>query len=174
MRRIVALVVATALVVACGGPSGAETPTDTPEIMAVALTQLVTVDNTFGEGPPPFTEYLIQTKIDPTAGDVTAPSDDPARALTDDERAAIEEALSEYGPVRWIEDPAEWRTPELTPVVEGSVILGVGEPVIEEDAALVPVSLWCGGLCGTWFSYRIQIVDNTWTVTGIEGPVAIS
>jgi hypothetical protein len=170
MRRILAVFVVSVLVGACGGPEVGET---TPEIMAVALTQLVTVDNTFG-GAMPFTEFLIQTGTDPTAGDVAAPPDGPTRPLTDEERAAIEEAISEYGSVRWIDDPADWRTPQLTPVVEGSVILGVGEPNVEEDTALVPVSLWCGGLCGAWFSYRADLVDGEWTVTGIEGPVAIS
>jgi hypothetical protein len=166
--------VVSALVVSCGGPGGSDTTLDTPEIMAVALTQLVTVDNTFGGGPPPFTEYLVQSKTDPSAGDPTSHPDGGLRDLTDDERSAIEEAISEVGTVQWIDDPGEWRTSELTPVVEGSAIIGVGEPVVSQDTALVPVSLWCGGLCGTWFSYRIDLVDGSWTVTGIEGPVAIS
>jgi hypothetical protein len=173
MRRIAAMLVVSAVVVSCGGPRVDGTTSETPEIMAVALTQLVTVDNTFGEGPPPFTEYLIQTKIDPSAGDGVLGST-PVRELTEDERSAIEEAISAYGPVTWIDNPTEWRTPELTPVIEGSVILGVGEPVIEEDSALVPMSLWCGGLCGTWFSYRVDLVDGEWTVSGIEGPVMVS
>jgi len=174
MRRALALLAVSALIVSCGSPAGDETASDTPEVMAVALVHLVTVDNTFGEGPPPFTEYLIQAKTDPFAGDVGNPASGPSRDLTEDERTAIEEAISEIGPVRWIDNPEEWRTPELTPVVDGSVILGLGEPDIEGDSALVPVSLWCGGLCGTWFSYRIDRVDGSWAVTGIEGPVAIS
>ena len=168
------MLIVAVLVVSCSSTAGDEKTADTPEIMAVALVQLVTVDNTFGEGPPPFTEYLIQTKTDPYAGDVGSPASGPTRDLTEDERTAIEEAISGIGPVQWIDDPEEWRTAELTPVVDGSVILGLGEPEIEGDTALVPVSLWCGGLCGTWFSYRIDRVDGSWTVTGIEGPVAIS
>ncbi len=31
-----------------------------------------------------------------------------------------------------------------------------------------------GGLCGTWFDYRIRQVDGAWTVIGPEGPVAVS
>jgi hypothetical protein len=52
--------------------------------------------------------------------------------------------------------------------------LGVGEPTIDGNSALVPVSLWCGGLCGTWLTYRVELTDGTWSVTGIEGPVAVS
>lgn len=138
--------------------------------MAVALTQLVAEDNTFGDGPPPFSEYLIQTSTDPFAGSGSGTN----RELTNDERASIETAISAFGPVRWVDDQDEWITDELTPEIEGSVILGVGEPVVDDDTALVPVSLWCGGVCGTWFSYRIDLVDGVWMVSGIEGPVAIS
>ncbi|MGD2102561.1 MAG: hypothetical protein PVG83_10040 [Acidimicrobiia bacterium] len=174
MKKAFALTLASVVFVSCGEPGTSEPEVATPEIMTVALTQLVTVDNTFGGGPPPFTEYLIQTRTDPRAGDVTGGSGEPSRELTGAERAAIEEALAEYGPVRWIDDPDEWRTPDLMPQIEGSVILGIGEPVVEDGSALVPVSLWCGGLCGTWLSYRVDLVDGLWEVSGIEGPVAVS
>jgi hypothetical protein len=162
---------------------GACTPTDaandldsdqTPEMLAVALVELITEDHTFGEGPPPFTEYLIQDKIDPSAGEATASTERPTRALTEAERDAIEQAVAEYGPVRWIDDPDDWRTSDLMPTVEGGVILGVGEPKVEGDTGLVPVSLWCGGTCGTWFTYRLDMIDGSWVVTGIEGSIAIS
>lgn len=147
---------------------------ETPEMMAAALVELIAEDHTFGEGPPPFTEYLIQDKIDPSAGEPTASAGRSTRDLTDAERAAIEKALVEYGPVRWIADPDDWRTNDLMPTVEEAVILGVGEPVVQDDTGLVPVSLWCSGRCGTWFTYRLVLVDNSWIVTGIEGPIAIS
>lgn len=162
---------------ACGlkGTTGGElNSSQTPEMMATALVDLVAENHTFGEGPPPFTEYLIQDRIDPSAGAPTASPDDSARSLTDAERTAIEEAISEFGPVRWIDDPDDWRTPELVPTVEGAVILGVGEPEIDGETGLVPVSLWCGGLCGTWLTYRLDVVDGLWEVTDIEGPVAVS
>lgn len=142
------------------------------ELMAAALAQLVTEDNTFGGGPPPFSRYLVQSSTDPAAGDGSTGS--AARALTEAEQAAVGAVLEPFGPVEFIDDPDEWRTPNLTPTVEGAVILGVGEPEIDGDSALVPVSLWCGGLCGTWLTYRINLVDDAWTVSGVEGPIAIS
>lgn len=174
--RMIAICLAGALTLtACGSSDPAvRAGQETPEIMTVALVQLVTEDNTFGDGTPPFTEYLIQTHTDPRAGDPTGSPEAAGRQLTEAERAAIEEAISGYGPVRWIEDPDEWRTYDLVPEVEGSVILGVGDPDIDGETALVPVSLWCAGLCGTWFSYRVDLVDGAWAVSGIEGPVAIS
>jgi hypothetical protein len=46
--------------------------------------------------------------------------------------------------------------------------------VIDGATGLVPVSLWCGGLCGTWLTYRLDFADGAWAVTGTEGPRAIS
>lgn len=173
MKLGAVLTVLIVTVASCGTatPEAGET-NDSPEIMATALVELITKDHTFGDGPPPFTVYLIQNHTDPSAGDPTG--DRPSRNLTEDEKIAIEGAVAEYGSVRWIDDPADWRTQDLMPTVPGSVILGVGDPMVEEDTALVPVSLWCSGLCGTWFTYRLDRVGGTWTVTGIEGPVAIS
>jgi hypothetical protein len=76
--------------------------------------------------------------------------------------------------VQWIDQAEDHRTDDLRPTVEGAVIIGVGEPILDRGAATVAVSLWCGGLCGTWLTYRVELVDGAWTVTGTVGPVAIS
>ena len=183
-QRILISVVIAMVVAACGEPSpGGDQPSesDSAELMAAALHHLVTEDHTFGQGPPPFTEYLIEDQtVDNSA---VVPPDDAnqgevvdIRPLTDAERAAVEDAISEFGPVRWVADPDEWRTDDLQPEIEGSVILGVGAPRLDGDAeALVPVALWCGGTCGTWLTYRLEIdPDGLWQVTGIDGPIAIS
>lgn len=141
-------------------------------MMAAAVHQLLTVDHTFGDGAPPFTEYLLQAHTDPAAG--TATGAGPARPLTEAEMAAIEDAVSALGPIRWIDDPDEWRTDDLRPTIDGAVIVGVGEPTIDGTEGLVPVSLWCGGLCGTWLTYQLELDGGTWVVTGIDGPIAIS
>ncbi len=178
-QSVLVLIVVAVLTAACGGPDqgteaggGADSPT--AEVMAAALRQVATVDHTFGQGPAPFTRYLIQSATDPGAGDGTGSESEQARSLTETELAAIGAAMDDLGTVEFIDDPDEWRTEDLTPAVEGSVILGVGEPTIDGNSALVPVSLWCGGLCGTWLTYRVELTDGTWTVTGIEGPVAVS
>jgi hypothetical protein len=149
-------------------------------MMAAALSELVTKDHTFGEGPPPFTEYLVEVNTvpislppTPDSPDSVERSSDSTRHLTEVEQAAIEAAITEFGSVRWIEDADEWRS-GLEPRVEGSVILGVDAPTIDGDGGLVPVSLWCGGDCGTWFTYRLEHADGIWRVVGIEGPISIS
>lgn len=176
--------VAMLIVAACGSPGPADLQSEdvnSGELMALALTELVTEDHTFGEGPPPFTEYLIEVNTvpismpsSPDQPDSVEKSSDSTRLLTEEERTAIEAAISEYGTVRWIEDPDEWRTDELQPVNDGKAILGVDAPILDDQGALVPVSLWCGGLCGTWFTYRLEQIEGVWEVTGIEGPMAIS
>ena len=157
-----------------GGSAGSGEPADNvPAIMAAAVEQLISVDNTFGGGPPPFSQFLLLDAIDPAAGSGEA-IDAAVRPLTTSERSAIGAVVSPFGPVQWIDDAEEYRTENLRPTVEGAVIIGVGEPVLDEDGALVPVSLWCGGLCGTWLTYRVELADGGWAVTGIKGPIAIS
>ncbi len=191
-RLIVTFVAALVVLTACSGADDASTtattvagvpdrpdttaPSDNPSaaVMAAAIQRLVTQDHTFGSGPPPFTEYLVQERIDPSAGGPTRATAAELRALTSEERSAIESVLAGLGPLRWIGDPDDWRTEELMPTIDGAVILGVGEPKITQGVALVPVSLWCGGLCGTWLTYRVEAIDGAWQVTGTEGPVSIS
>lgn len=177
MRSISIALSLLVLLSACGTDATTSDDTvesQTPEMMAAALVELITENHGFGSGPAPFTVYLIQNRIDPSAIIVDAPTDGSTRSLTDAEMRAIEDAVSEYGTVRWIDDPAEWQTPNLTPSVDGAAILGVGVPVVEDQGGLVPVSMWCGGVCGIWLTYRLDLINKTWVVTDVEGPIAIS
>ena len=177
MRAATAFLALAFLMVACGGASivGDDAASgQTPKMMAAALVELVTEEHGFGSGPPPFTEYLIQDRTDLSAGDASAFADGTTRPLTDSERAAIEEVISPFGIVRWIDDPSDYSTSDLAPTIEGAAILGVGEPLVETETGLVPVSMWCGGVCGTWLTYRVDLVDDQWAVTGVEGPIAVS
>ncbi len=173
MKQLLALLMVLSMVNACGSGNGeidaGTRQGDIAEVMSLALLRLVTVDNTFGADHR-FTQVLILESTDPQAGDGSGDT----RALTPAEKSAIESALSSVGSVRWIQDPDEYRTADLLPTVEGSAIVGVGEPEFDADGALVPVSLWCGGLCGTWFTYRLVFENDAWQVEGPEGPIAIS
>jgi hypothetical protein len=180
MRFVAIVSLVTVLAAACSstGPTTTVPPgdssADAAEIYAVALGQMVVDDNTFGEGGNPFSELLVQASLDSAAGTATPGAQGPVRPLSAEERNAIEAALTPLAPMRWIDDPAEWRTDQLMPVIEGSAILGVGPITFDDDGALVPMSMWCGGLCGTWFTYRVVESDGGWVVSGIEGPIAVS
>ncbi len=143
-------------------------PADVPAVMAAAVLELVSVDHTFGEGPPPFTTYLVETRLDPSAGDPITSDSTESRDLTDAERAEIAAVLETFGEVRWIDDPDEWITDDLSPVLEGSVIISVGQPSFDGDEAVTGVSLWCGGLCGAWITYRLADTASGWEVSGVE------
>ena len=182
--RIVTAIAAAVLVAmtlgACGGGASTAVTTAAPArddaaaVMAAAIHRLISRDHTFGQGSHRFSEYLVLDHTDPTAGAPDRRDRTAARDLTAAERAAITDVVAPFGPLRFIADADAWRTKDLDPKVEGSVILGVGEPRITGDTALVPVSLWCSGLCGTWMTYRLARSGGTWTVTGTEGATAIS
>jgi hypothetical protein len=184
MNRLVPALIATTLLASCGTPleaseSAGPSPTTTTTVaeafetagaMAAALLHLVVVDNTFGQGSSPFVEYVIGSRTDPRAGAVSAPSGADSRTLTDAERRAIEDALSDLGPVSWVDDLDQ----AMVETADLKAVLGVGEPLLEGDTGLVPVSMWCGSMCGTWLTYRVERINGVWTVTGIEGPIAVS
>lgn len=144
----------------------------TPELMGLALRDLLTEMSTFGSGHR-FAAVLVLTSTDEQAG--TGMLGGTARPLTIDEQQTIESAIDGLtDDVRWVDDPGDWRTDDLMPVIPGSAIIGVGEVVFDDAGALIPVSLWCGGLCGTWFTWRAELTDGGWEITGVEGPVAIA
>ncbi|MDH3295582.1 MAG: hypothetical protein OER95_14780, partial [Acidimicrobiia bacterium] len=117
-RNLLLLLVAALIGAACArsdqsvgtsSDGGADVPTG--ELMAAGLRQLVTVDHTFGDGPPPFNRYLVLDTTDPQAG--AGSGDGRARPLTAAERDAIDAALDPLGLVEFINEPDDWRTPEL-------------------------------------------------------------
>ena len=93
------------LVVACGdGDTEAEADASLDDgaaaALAAAVEQLIRVDHTFGDGPPPFSEYLLQSRIDPAAGNAGVGPGVVSRALTDAERDAIAGVVAAFGPLR--------------------------------------------------------------------------
>lgn len=163
----VALAVVVAACTSTGTYPGGDA--DRAQVMAAAVTELLTY-----RGVPSFTSYLMQSSLDPYAGTATPESNVKGRALTERERTAVETTIAGFAPMRWIDDPADWMTEDLRPVVEGSAILGVGEPIFDADGALVPVRLWCGRFCAVWMTYRLVETDQGWQVTGTEGEIGMA
>ncbi len=170
--KIRALTLVMSLVVsACAAQTGQTVATSNSPLPA-ALVELVTNDHTFGSGPSPFIVHLVLDHLDPTAG--MSEASGLSRPLTDEEQEQIAEALQAIGEMRWIQDSGDWISEDLMPILDSSVILGVGEPRMDGTSAFVPVSLWCGGTCGTWLTYKLDLVAGLWEVVGIDGPVAVS
>jgi hypothetical protein len=77
MRLFATVALFGVLAAACGSAGSTSTvppegsSPDSAAIYAVALDQLVTVDNTFGGEGNPWSELLVLASLDPSAGDAT-------------------------------------------------------------------------------------------------------
>lgn len=165
---------ATALVLLIGACGDSENAAETEaQVLAAALHHLATEGNTFGPEHR-FSELAVWENLDPGAGASGAWAQTPGPLMTDLDRDAIERRLMDLGPVRWIDDPREWITDDLRPVVAGAAILSVGAVIRDGDEVLVAVHLWCGGVCGFGTTYRLARVGDGWAVVGHEGGMFIS
>ncbi len=174
-RTVAAVVAGSLLVAACGTnpPSGPDRATAESAIHAAVVRQLVEFDNTFGPDHR-FTELLILDHVDTHAGDPTRQGQ-PGGSLTDGQRSAIRAAVEHLAPVRFISNRDEYiRRDVLQPTIPGSVIITVAPVEFDDKGATVGAGLWCGGTCGLWLTYRLAEEPDGWTVTGREGPWAIS
>lgn len=184
MIRPLALTLALVLIVAgCGTdtsdslvptPTSAPTAsTDTPAILAAAALHLATDANTFGPGHR-FSQLFVVERVRGDAGNLySAPR--PVAPLTVAEKTAIEAVLAPLSPVSFGDAADEWRTDQLEFVDPDAAILILSPPeVIDETTAHVSSHIWCGGVCGFWATFVVELIDGQWTVTGVDGPTAIS
>ena len=174
-RTVTAVVACSLLVAACGTdpPSGADRPTAESAIHAAVVRQLVEFNNTFGPDHR-FTEVLVMDHADAHAGDPSREGE-PGVSLTDGQRSAIRAAIEHLAPVRFINNRYDYiRQDVLQPTIPGSAIVTVAPVEFDNEGATVGAALWCGGVCGIWLTYRLAEEPDGWTVTGTEGPWAIS
>jgi hypothetical protein len=104
--------------------------------------------------------------------------DDPGtgRPLPEKDQAALRDALAEVAPVEFVSSREQVTGPESegSRVEDEGIFLTLGPIGGEGDRALVPASSYLGNLAGTWQTWVVERRDEGWTVTGTEGPVAIS
>jgi len=174
-RTVTAVVAGSLLVAACGTdpPSGPDRAAAESAIHVAVVRQLVEFDNTFGPDHR-FTEVLIVDHVDAHAGDPYRQGE-PGASFTDGQRSAIRAAVEHLSPVRFISNRNDYiRQDVLQPTIPGSAIIAVAPVEFDDQGATVGVELWCGGTCGLWLTYRVAEEPDGWTVTGTEGPWAIS
>ena len=53
-------------------------------------------------------------------------------------------------------------------------VVSVSDLRINGDRAEIDMGLWCGSLCGTWFTYEAERAGETWRILGTTGPIAVS
>ena len=166
------LVVSTA---ACASDSHSEDKraSSINAIHAAVIQQLVESDNTFGPDHR-FSEVLIVDHEAAEAEDYMSQGR-PGDPLTEEQRSAISAAVEHLSPVRFIGNPSDFiRQDVLQPVIPGSAIITLAPVEFDRQGATVGVSLWCGGVCGLWLTYRVAEGPDGWTVVGTEGNIAIS
>jgi hypothetical protein len=142
------------------GPSTAEGGVIT-EILVQATMHLLRNDSTFGP------EHLFPTVL------VVDHLKD-GTPLTSDQIAALSTAISNLSEVEFISDQGDYVTDDLRPTVDGAAIITLGPVTVDNNYATIDMEMWCGGLCGIWLTYALEVGDAGWEVLGTVGPIAIS
>ena len=131
------------------------------EILVQATMHLLRNDTTFGEGYV-FPKVLVVDHLKDGA------------SLTFDQMAALSTAVSNLSEVEFIGDPNDFITDDLRPTIDGAAIISLGPVTIDGHDATIDMEMWCGGLCGIWLTYALEVGDAGWEVLGTVGPIAVS
>jgi hypothetical protein len=147
------------------GAAGTTPPEDAgrAELIAEAVEQLVTVDNSFGGGDP-FERIEIARNL----------ADDPQRPLGPLALELIAKALEPHGTVVFVDDAEAATQGYFEENTVGVAVVTVDDVRIDGETAEVDVGLWCGSLCGIWVTYEAKLGPDGWEVVGTTGPIAIS
>ena len=189
-RSLVLLSVFAALLSGCAdagrgtGDLGSE-PTPTPSeteadrevaIYSSVVRQLVMKDHTFGGGASPFKHVYIVDAAVSTAGDPMGKGEERREPFDEGFMKALESELSDLPPIDFVHDPDDVRRgPDGMGGVENRGVIVTLAPIEGNGTKVkVPNNLWCGGLCGQWLTYVVELRDDEWEVTGTTGPTAIS
>ena len=148
----------------------------TVEIYAAVIRRLVTKDHTFGGAPSPFDHVFILDGLRQGAGNPSKGMGPPDKRFSREIKEALKIELASLPPIDFISHPDSVRVGKdlMGGVKKDGVIVTVGPIVGRSRNVKVPNSLWCGGLCGQWLTYRLKVKDGHWRVTGTVGPIAIS
>lgn len=188
MNKPVRLVLATAMVlVACtaeSGPPGSQVRASREQsvgsgaratyVYAAVIRRLVTRDHTFGSSRSPFKHlYIVDGAVD---GDLMEGNGEPANPFSTDVKEGLRRELDGLPEVGFVSNPDSVRLGRngMGGVKGDGVVITLGPVSGQAGKVEVPTSLWCGGLCGRWLTYVVELRGRRWVVTGTTGPAAIS
>lgn len=190
VKKIVALLLTGVMLAACGAtshesgaggaPEGAPPNSDsgdrTIEIYAAVIRRLVTKDHTFGGSSSPFEHVYVVDGAVEDAGDPMEGDGEPGPPFSDEVKEGLKEELGGLPPIDFVSDPDYVRlgTDKMDGVKNEGVIITLSPIARDGDKVEVPNSLWCGGLCGQWLTYVVELRSGDWEVTGTTGTSAIS
>ena len=192
VKKTVALLLTGVMLAACGatphesGAGGARkgVPPNsdsnsgerTIEIYAGVIRRLVTKDHTFGGSSSPFEHVYVVDGAVEDAGNPMEGDGEPGAPFSDEVKGGLKEELGGLPPIDFVSDPDSVRlgTDKMEGVKNEGVIITLSPIARDGDRVEVPNSLWCGGLCGQWLTYVVELKGDGWEVTGTTGPSAIS
>lgn len=146
------------------------------EIYAAVIRRLVTKDHTFGGAPSPFDRVYILDGLRQGAGNPNKGLGPPDKRFSGEIKKALKIELASLPPIEFISDPDSVRVGEnlMGGVKREGVIVTVGPILGGGHNVKVANSIWCGGLCGQWLTYRVKLKGGNWRIMGTVGPSAIS
>jgi hypothetical protein len=132
-------------------------------LIAAAVKRLLTVDNGFG-GVDVFDDIRVAAVI----------GSDPGQPLQGLALDLIDEALSELGAVRYIDNADTESEALFDESPAGVAVVSVDRILLLDDRAEVELRYWCGSLCAVFLTYEAVPSDNGWNIVGTIGPIAMS
>jgi hypothetical protein len=187
-RSIAGALAVGILLIACGGtsrpgpPRSAPTASQNPgnlravKVYAAVIRRLVTRDHTFGAAASPFRHIYVVDGVDATAASPANGLGEPGARFDHDLKEALRRELRDLPPLDFVSDPDSVRVGKhgMDGVRNNGVIITLGPLPRGAKKVKVSNSLWCGGLCGQWLTYVVELREGAWRVTGTTGPAAIS
>ncbi len=132
-------------------------------LIAAAVKRLLTVDNGFG-GVDVFDDIRVAAVI----------GSDPGQPLEGLALELIDEALSEFGGVRYIDDVDAEIEALFEESPAGVAVVSVDRILLLDDRAEVELRYWCGSVCAVFLTYEAVPDGNGWNIVGTTGPPTVA
>ena len=158
-------------------PSTAPVESSDSAIYAAAIRQMVIVDNSFGDNPPPWTTVYVLSATDDSPMQPPNTQTSPTLIATDTQQSITQQLADLPFAITWIASNDEADLDKDTGLVDqgNAVIVTPGNIHMQEDgSAQVFVWLYCANLCAIGKTYVLEEVNGTWQVTGDTGPTIMS
>lgn len=160
---------AAAVVAVTPGPAAGLLAEEQAAIYSMVVTQLYTVDHTYGE-PPNFPVIFLSELTDDGAGDPDVASA-PASEIPGEVQEIMGKRLLDLpAEVRWVPQPADTpRDPANEMVADNGALITLGNIHQQADRLLVAGSIEVGPLIAGGRTYVLENLDGEWQITGTAG-----
>ena len=133
------------------------------ELVAAAVHQLVTRNNSFGGGDA----FDLVEVAELIGADVSR----PLQPLT---RELIALAIEPSARVMFVQGADAEIDRLFDEAPQRVAVVSVEDLHIAGQRAELDMRLWCGSLCGVFLTYRAELTERGWEILGTTGPIAVS